>query len=177
MNFSRAGSERKRKKYAVRHGAAAKLIAAYVKLPEDSKDFFGTFLAHQGYAEDGMHPYHALSDDPTDSGPLDSAEESMLCVLELRRDWARQIRDAFLTSFERDEALSAMFWELIQHNDRSRLNGRELDDAAQRTLGWTQWDAKRYAWLRSQGFNSELEMYEGIEKMVAEKRAAQRETK
>jgi hypothetical protein len=176
MNFSKIGSERKRKKYAVRHGAAAKLIAAYVKLSDDSKDFFESFLALQVYGEDGMHPYHDFLDDPPGSVTLHSAyEEPMFSFLEPWPDWAREIREASLTYFERREAVRAMLGVLILHKDRSRLSGPELDEAAKRTLGWTRWDAKHYAWLRSQGFNSESEMSAWIEKMVAEKQAAQRD--
>lgn len=176
MNLSRIGSDRKRKNYAARHGAAAKLIADYVKLPEDSKDFFETFLALHVYGEDGMHPYHAFPDDPTGAGTLHSAyEESRFSLLESWFDWVREIREASLTYFERREAVRAMLGTLIQQKDRGRLSGPELDEAAKRTLGWTRWDAKRYAWLRSQGFNSDSEIYAWIEKLVDEKRAAQRD--
>jgi hypothetical protein len=169
MNGSRMGSKQK---YAMRLDIAAKLIAAYVRLSEECKEIFERFLADQIYGDDGMYPYRTFPEDPWASGaPSSTYEYSRFIPHEPWSNWAQEIRESTLNDFERREAVRAILGALIRQKDRLRLTGLDLGDAARTTLGWTRWDAKNLAWLRSLGLNSISEHHAWIKKRVDEKQA------
>jgi hypothetical protein len=172
MSKLKIGCKQKRSKYSVRIGVAANLIAAYVELPENSREYFEQFLASQVYGEEGMHSYRAFPEDPWESQVPSSTYEYPLFFLEEPwSNWAQEIRESSLTDFERREAVRAMLGALILQKDRMHLTGLELREAARRTLGWTKWDAKNLAWLRYFGFNSISEQHASYQKLTDERLA------
>ena len=169
MNRSRIG---RKQKHAVRLEAAAKLIAAYLKLSEDEKEIAEHFLAHQVYGEKGMYPYRAFPEDPWEAQVPSSPSECPLdCWEKPWSEWAQEIRESLLMDCERGEAVREMLGALIRQKDRKRLTDLDLREAAKSTLGWTRWDAKHLKRLRSLGFTSLSEHHAWIDKMLEEWRA------
>jgi hypothetical protein len=166
MNRSRTGSKQK---YAVRLELAKKLIAAYVKLQENDRETAERFLALQVYGDGGMYPYSAFPEDPWESQVPSFTDECPLFFWEKPwSNWAQEIRESSLNDFERREAVRAMLGALIRQKDRVRLTGLDLGEAARTTLGWTRWDAKKLASLRSFGWNSISEHRAWVQKLVDE---------
>jgi len=76
-----------------------------------------------------------------------------------------------VNDFERREAVRAKLGALIRQKDRERLTGLDPGAAARTTRGWTRWDAKNLAQLRSFGLNNISERSAWLQKDIDERQA------
>jgi hypothetical protein len=160
--------------YAERLDVAAKLIAAYVTLKENDKETAERFLALQVYGEAGMHPYWDFPEVTSESAvPSPTYEYPNFILYEPWSNWAQDIRESSLTDFERREAVRAMLGALIRQKDMGCLPDLDLVEAARTTLGWTEWDARNLAALRSLSPEQTVRYRAWLQKLVADERAAE----
>jgi hypothetical protein len=152
-------TKKKGPKHLRRLRVAENFISACVCLSEDDKAYVEQFLALSAYSDVGMDHYtpplmrHRVeSDSFCDCVPMP--------VREAWSQWAKMIKRANLSEFERCEAVREMLGVLIAQKNKYSLTDSELREAAEKALDWTRWDENNRAKARlrnSPDYKSHLE--------------------
>ena len=152
MSILKQLCKKKGPEHLLRVRAAEEFISAYVCLSENDKAYVEQFLALSAYGDHSMDHY------TPDSMCHDGESEHSLCycmemtVLEPWSKWAKIIKAAKLSEFERLEAVREMLGALISQKNKFSLPESELRVAAEKALEWTRWDENNLAMARLRNF-------------------------
>jgi hypothetical protein len=128
-------------KKSVRLRVAADLIAAYINLSEDGREYLESNLAGHVYGDTGMDHYTP----GTALHKLASGHQQSMCecispsVGKPWAKWANMIKRSNLWEFERREAVREMLGVLISNKNKARLDDDEVLAAAEKALEWIRW--------------------------------------
>jgi hypothetical protein len=141
--------KKKGPKYLKRLHVTESLISAYLNLSEGDREHVEGFLALQVYGDAGMGHYT-----PGRSRRVKSVDPNVLCYCmkmtfdEPWSNWAKMIKKANLSEFERREAVRETLGALISQKNKRSLHGSKLREAAEKALDWTGWDENNCAQSR-----------------------------
>jgi hypothetical protein len=127
-------------KHSRRLRVAENFISACICLSENDKLYVEQFLALSAYSDVGMDHYT-----PQPKHHRVESEHSLCdCVTMPAREawsqWAKMVKRANLSEFERCEAVREMLGVLIAQKNKYSLTESELRQAAEKALEWTRWD-------------------------------------
>lgn len=142
-------SKKKGPKHRHRLQVAESFILACVSLPESTKAYVEQSLALSAYGDGSMDPYT-----PGSKRKGVVSEHHLcdcLCYCEAKAaqeawsQWAKIVKKAKLSEFERLEAVRMMLGVLIAQKNKYSLTEQELLEASEKALEWTRWDASNCA--------------------------------
>jgi hypothetical protein len=158
-------------KHSRRLRVAENFVSACICLSENDKAYVEQFLALSAYGDVGMDHYT-----PQPKHHRAESEHSLCdCVAMPAREawsqWAKMVKRANLSEFERCEAVREMLGVLIAQKNKYSLTESELREAAEKALEWTRWDEKNRANARLRNSPEYERCFEAIASRVDFKEA------